>query len=106
MDILERLNGVVDIAAFEVKYFFQYLERDAFKRMPKNMQLAAGIVDEANYWVEPVSKIRARAADWARVVGEERLWLSPSCGFGRHPGRDQPVLEAKVANMVEAAATL
>jgi methionine synthase II (cobalamin-independent) len=70
------------------------------------MQFAGGLVDEANYWVEPVGKVRSRAADWARVVGEERLWLSPSCGFGRHPGRDRPVLEAKVANMVEAAATL
>ena len=73
MDILERLDGVVDVAAFEVKYFFQWIERDAFKRMPKNMQLAAGIVDEGSYWIEPVKKIRERIADWARVVGEERF---------------------------------
>ena len=52
VDILERLDGVIDVAAFEVKYFFQWIERDAFKRMPKNMQLAAGIVDEGSYWVE------------------------------------------------------
>ena len=42
VDILERLDGVVDIAAFEVKYFFQWIERKSFKKMPKNMQLAAG----------------------------------------------------------------
>jgi 5-methyltetrahydropteroyltriglutamate--homocysteine methyltransferase len=106
VDILQRLEGVVDIAAFEAKYFFQYLERDAFKNMPKSMQLAAGIVDEGSYWVEPVKKIRERIADWARVVGEERLWVSPSCGFGRHPARDIPVLRAKMENMVEAARTL
>jgi 5-methyltetrahydropteroyltriglutamate--homocysteine methyltransferase len=106
VDILQRLDGVVDVAAFEVKYFFQYLERDAFKNMPKSMQLAAGIVDEATYAVEPVKKIRERIADWARVVGEERLWVSPSCGFGRHTSRDIPVLRAKVENMVEAARTL
>ena len=41
-----------------------------------------------------------------RVVGEERLWISPSCGFGRHPARDLPVLRAKMENMVEAAASL
>ncbi len=28
VDVLERLDGVVDIAAFEVKYFFQWLERE------------------------------------------------------------------------------
>jgi len=51
-------------------------------RPPRSTQLAAGIVDEANYWIEPVKKIKERAADWSRVVGEERFWLSPSCGFG------------------------
>jgi methionine synthase II (cobalamin-independent) len=106
VDILERLEGVVDIAAFEVKYFFQWIERESFKRMPKSMELAAGIVDEGSYWVEPVKKIRERIADWARVVGEDRLWVSPSCGFGRHPSRSIPVLRAKVENMVEAAHTL
>ena len=106
VDILERLGGVVDVAAFELKYFFQWIERDAFKRMPRSMQLAAGIVDEGSYWVELVKKIRERIADWARVVGEERLWVSPSCGFGRHPSRDIPVLRAKMENMVEAARTL
>jgi 5-methyltetrahydropteroyltriglutamate--homocysteine methyltransferase len=106
VDILERLDGVVDIAAFEVKYFFQWIERESFKRMPKSMQLAAGIVDEGSYWIESVKKIRERIADWARVVGEDRLWVSPSCGFGRHPSRSVPVLRAKVENMVEAARTL
>ncbi len=106
VDILERLDGIVDIAAFEVKYFFQWIERDSFKRMPKSMALAAGIVDEGSYWIETPKKIRERIADWARVVGEERLWVSPSCGFGRHPSRNNPVLRAKMENMVEAARTL
>ena len=81
------------------------LEREAFRQMPRSIELAAGLVDEANYWIEPVDKIRERAADWARVVGEERLWLSPSCGFGRHAARDVPVLRAKLENMMEAART-
>ncbi len=106
VEILQHLDGVVDIAVLEVKYFSQYHEREAFKNMPKSMVLAAGIVDEGSYWVEPVKKIRERIADWARVVGEERLWVSPSCGFGRHPSRDIPVLRAKVENMVEAARSL
>ena len=104
--ILERLDGVIDVAHLAVHYFQRYLERDAFAAIPPSIELAAGIVDEGCYWVEPVSKIRERAADWARVVGEERLWLAPSCGFGRHPTRDVPVLREKMENMVEAAATL
>src|SRR5262245_18220261 len=106
VDILERLDGVIDIAAFELKYFFQWIERESFARMPKSMQLAAGIVDEGSYWIESVQKIRERIADWARVVGEDRLWVSPSCGFGRHPSRSIPVLRAKMENMVEAARTV
>lgn len=106
IDILERLDGVVDIAHLALQYFNRYLERELFGALPQSMELAAGIVDEACYWVEPVEKIRDRARDWADVVGEERLWLSPSCGFGRHPLRSVPVLREKVANMVEAAEAL
>ena len=106
VEILERLDGVIDVAHLAVHYFPRYLERDAFSRIPQSIELAAGIVDEGCYWVEPTWKIRERAADWARVVGEERLWLAPSCGFGRHPVRDIPVLQAKIENMVEAASTL
>ena len=101
--MLQRLDGVVDVAALECSYFAQWAERDAFREMPRSMQLAAGIVDEASYGIETVKKIRDRAADWARVVGEERLWISPSCGFGRHPARTRPVLREKLEHMMEAA---
>jgi 5-methyltetrahydropteroyltriglutamate--homocysteine methyltransferase len=103
--LLQELDGVIDIATLECSYFAEYLEREAFADMPQSMELAAGIVDEASYGIETVKKIRDRAADWARVVGEERLWISPSCGFGRHPARSRPVLKTKMENMVEAAAS-
>jgi methionine synthase II (cobalamin-independent) len=103
--ILQRLDGVVDIAALECSYFTEYLEREAFRELPASIELAAGIVDEASYGIETVKKVRDRAADWARVVGEERLWISPSCGFGRHPARNRPVLRAKLEHMVEAASS-
>jgi 5-methyltetrahydropteroyltriglutamate--homocysteine methyltransferase len=105
-EMLPRLDGVVDIAHLALQYFNRWLERDLFRSLPAGMELAAGVVDEACYWVEPVEKIRARARDWADVVGEDRLWLSLSCGFGRHPARSVPVLEEKVANMVEAARSI
>jgi len=106
VDILQRLDGVIDVAHLALHYFNRYLEREAFAAVPKSIEIAAGIVDEGCYYVEPVSKIRERAADWARVLGEERLWLAPSCGFGRHTARDVAVLRQKLENMVAAAATL
>jgi methionine synthase II (cobalamin-independent) len=106
VEILKRLEGVVDIACVEVSYFSQYLEREAFRCLPKSIELAAGIVDEASYGIEPVEKLRSRARDWARVVGEDRLWLSTSCGFGRHPARNRDVLQAKMENLQAAAETV
>jgi 5-methyltetrahydropteroyltriglutamate--homocysteine methyltransferase len=104
VDILERLDGVIDIAHLALHYFNRYLERDLYVRVPRSIEIAAGLVDEGCYFVEPVEKIKQRAADWARVIGEERLWLAPSCGFGRHTEREIPVLREKLENMVEAAA--
>jgi 5-methyltetrahydropteroyltriglutamate--homocysteine methyltransferase len=105
--LLQELDGVIDIVHVEASYYPEYLEREAYKDLPPKMQLAAGIVDEANYWIESVKKIKERAADWSRVVGEERFWLAPSCGFGRHSARegDHEVLYAKMTNLAEAAAT-
>jgi 5-methyltetrahydropteroyltriglutamate--homocysteine methyltransferase len=103
--ILQNLEGVLDVAHLECSYFSEWLERDAFKELPPSIELAAGIVDEANYWIESVGKIKGRIEDWAAVVGEDRLWIGTSCGFGRHPARDIPVLRQKVENMVEAAST-
>jgi 5-methyltetrahydropteroyltriglutamate--homocysteine methyltransferase len=105
VEILQYLDGVVDVAHLECKYFAQWHERAAFADLPESIELAAGIVDEANYWVEPVSKIQSRIEGWASVVGEHRLWIAPSCGFGRHPARNIPVLRQKIENMVTAAAS-
>jgi methionine synthase II (cobalamin-independent) len=103
--LLQELDGVIDVASIECSYFAEWAERDAFAAMPQSMELAAGIVDEASYGIETVKKVHDRAADWARVVGEERLWISPSCGFGRHPARSRPVLKAKMEHLAEAAAS-
>jgi methionine synthase II (cobalamin-independent) len=103
VEILQRLDGVIDVASLECSYFTQQLEAESLRGLPASMELAAGVVDEKSYWIESVATIRERAATWARVVGEERLWLSPTCGFGRHPARDVDVLKAKMTNMVAAA---
>jgi methionine synthase II (cobalamin-independent) len=103
VEVLQRLDGVIDIASLECSYFSQQLEEDSLRDLPPSMEFAAGVVDEKSYWIESVDKIRERVTAWARVVGEERLWLSATCGFGRHPARDTDVLRAKMTNMVAAA---
>ena len=77
VELLQCLDGVIDIALIEVKYFSQYQEREAFKALPKSMTLAGGIVDEACYWIEPVKKIRERIGDWPASSGRS------ACGFRR-----------------------
>ena len=101
--VVAKLDGKIEFAHLAVHYFARFLEREAYSIWPKSVDLIAGIVDEGCYEIEPVWKIRERAEAWAKVVGEERLWIAPSCGFGRHPIRDVPVLRQKMANMVEAA---
>jgi methionine synthase II (cobalamin-independent) len=104
--LLERLEGVIDYVHLECCYFAQWLERESLQALPHGIELAAGILSESSYRVEPVAKLKSRAADFARVVGEERLWIAPSCGFGRHPVQNGPVLYQKMQNLMEAASTL
>ena len=66
--ILEQLDGVIDFAHIAVHYFSRYLERTAFANVPRTIDIAVGIVDEGCYGVEPVQKIRERAADWGRLL--------------------------------------
>jgi methionine synthase II (cobalamin-independent) len=96
---------VIDFVHLECCYFAQWLERESLRALPRGIDLAAGILSESSYRVEPVARLKSRAADFARVVGEERLWLAPSCGFGRHPVRNVPVLYQKMENLAEAAQT-
>jgi methionine synthase II (cobalamin-independent) len=77
VEILQRLDGVINSANLALQYCNRWLAREAFAAVRPSIEIAAGIVDEASADVEPVSTLRERAADWARVVGEERLWLSP-----------------------------
>ncbi|MEJ2889599.1 hypothetical protein [Actinomycetospora aeridis] len=100
--ILQRLDGVVDDALLEATYWSEWAEREALKDVPRSIALTVGLVDEADYSPMPVWKIRA--AGWAEVVGEDRLRLSMSCGFGRHGAADRALLEQKVTNLAEAAA--
>jgi methionine synthase II (cobalamin-independent) len=66
------------------------------------MALAAGLADVRTA-IEPVDKLRSRAERLAKIIEPDRLWLAPSCGFGR--SRSPDVAREKVANLVAAART-
>lgn len=94
------------VACLEVFYFSHYFGRGAIRALPEKIDLAAGILDEASYGIEPVEKLRSRAHDWAQLVGEERVWLTTSFGFGRHPARDHDRLRQKTENLKVTAQSL
>ena len=84
VEILQHLDGVIDIAVLEVKYYNQWNEREGFKQLPKSMSLAAGIVDEGSYYPEPVKKLKEthRGLGACRrrgaAMGFAFLWLLPA----------------------------
>jgi len=69
---LEVFDGIRDYD--ELKYFGQY-------SLPKRKKLALGIVNVKTRNVEPVEVIRKRYEAAKKVVDEERLIISPGCGF-------------------------
>ena len=90
---LQHLDGVIDVALLKVKYFHQYLEREAFKKLPKGMTLAAGIGDENRARQEGPESHRRLGARGLRgpVVGRAVLRVRPasSAQRSRSAGQDR-----------------
>ena len=69
------------------------------------VQLLRGRIVDAYRGSRQLAAGSSTGVGLARDDGEERLWISPSCGFGRHPARTRPVLRAKLEHMMEAASS-
>jgi methionine synthase II (cobalamin-independent) len=63
------------------------------------MQVIAGLVDVKTP-VETTDQIADRIREVLHTVEPERLWIAPSCGFGR---RTTDIAVGKLSRMVEAA---
>jgi 5-methyltetrahydropteroyltriglutamate--homocysteine methyltransferase len=63
------------------------------------MEVIAGVVDVKSP-VETAELIAERVKELLHLVEPERLWIAPSCGFGR---RTTEVAIGKLSRMVEAA---
>jgi hypothetical protein len=57
VDILQRLDGVISTANLALQYVSRWFERGAFAAVPPSIELAAGIVDGASYYVEPQAPV-------------------------------------------------
>jgi 5-methyltetrahydropteroyltriglutamate--homocysteine methyltransferase len=68
--------------------------------LPETMDVAVGLVDVKNTWVEPPELIAARIKAILRYVAPERLSITPDCGFSQTA---RHIAVAKSKSLVEGA---
>jgi 5-methyltetrahydropteroyltriglutamate--homocysteine methyltransferase len=80
-------------------------EMELLRELPDDKRIGVGVVNPKDPAVEPPEQIRERIARAVNLFGEERVLLTPDCGFATFA--DSPVAsartaEAKLAAIVEA----
>ncbi len=75
-------------------------EVELLARLPESIDIAAGLVDVKNTWVEPVDLIVSRIEKMLEFVAPERLSVTPDCGFSQTP---RHVALGKAKNLAAAA---
>jgi 5-methyltetrahydropteroyltriglutamate--homocysteine methyltransferase len=73
-------------------------EIELAKAIPAPMELAAGLVDVKNTWIEPPDLVAERIRNVLRFIDPERVHVTPDCGFSQTP---RFVACRKLANMVK-----
>jgi 5-methyltetrahydropteroyltriglutamate--homocysteine methyltransferase len=100
MPFVKQLAGVVDKVHLECSHPGQWADRACLRDIPKELEVVAGVVDVKTP-VEATDEIAERIREVLRFVEPERLWIAPSCGFGRR--RTTDIAVGKLSRMVEAA---
>ncbi len=80
-------------------------ELAVLRDLPEDKRVASGVVNQKLAAVEPVEEIRRRIARAIELFGEERVLLTPDCGFATfadNPVASADVAEAKLRAIVEA----
>ena len=75
-------------------------EIDLLKQLPETMDVAVGVVDVKNTWIEPSNLVAHRIDQALRIVGPERLSVTPDCGFSQTA---RHVATAKAKALVDGA---
>jgi 5-methyltetrahydropteroyltriglutamate--homocysteine methyltransferase len=76
-------------------------EIELLAELPKTMDVAVGLVDVKNTWVEPAVLVAERLRTVLKYVDPERVSVTPDCGFSQTARR---VAVAKAAALVHGAA--
>jgi 5-methyltetrahydropteroyltriglutamate--homocysteine methyltransferase len=82
---------------------------EALKHLPSRAQVGFGVVNPRTAEVEAPDAIAARVREIARLLGPERIFLNPDCGFGTfadRPVNDARTAAAKLASLARAASML
>lgn len=72
-------------------------EIELLKSIPAPMEVALGLVDVKNTWVEPPELVADRLRKALKFIEPERLHVTPDCGFSQTA---RPIAQQKLANMV------
>ena len=82
---------------------------DVLKNLGRDVRLGVGVVNQKLEAIEPVEEIVARARRGIDLVGPDRVYLTPDCGFATfadNPVASARVAEAKLGAIVAAAEEL
>lgn len=78
-------------------------------RLPADKQIGFGVVNPRTDEIEDPAAVVARVRALADLLGPERVWLNPDCGFGtfaERPMASEATAAAKLRVLAEAAARL
>jgi 5-methyltetrahydropteroyltriglutamate--homocysteine methyltransferase len=84
-------------------------EIEVLASLPRDRRIGVGVVNQKHDRIESMDEIVARAERAMKVLGPERVLLTPDCGFATfadNPVASAQVAEAKLAAIAQAAATL
>lgn len=73
-------------------------EIELARQIPAPMELAVGLVDVKNTWVEPPELVAERLRQTLQYIDPERVHVTPDCGFSQTA---RFIAVRKLANMVE-----
>lgn len=76
-------------------------EVELLRELPEGMDVAVGLVDVKNTWVEPAELVAERLREVLRHVAPERVSITPDCGFSQTA---RHVAVAKARTLAEGAA--
>jgi 5-methyltetrahydropteroyltriglutamate--homocysteine methyltransferase len=73
-------------------------EIEIIKQIAAPMEVAVGIVDVKNTWIEPADLVAQRLRQTLKYIEPERVHVTPDCGFSQTA---RHVAQRKLASMVE-----